>query len=183
MNKRIFAALLQIKYFKQDVVRSLGKNRFRIVYYWLSRPFVGIILYRIERFLYLLIGRYYHIVRIPLVPIFYLMQVYSNTEIHYRANIGGGLVIHHASLGIVVSGHATVGMNLTMTGGNVIGVNNKIKKNSNFVIGDNCSMGANSTIIGPLILGNRITVGSSACVVKDCEKDCSVLIGVPAKIK
>jgi len=35
-----------------------------------------------------------------------------------------------------------------------------------FVIGDDCSLGANATIIGPLILGERIKVGASACVIK-----------------
>lgn len=41
-------------------------------------------------------------------------------------------------------------------------------------------MGANAVIIGPVVIGNNVTVGASACVVKNAE-DGAVLVGVPAK--
>ena len=170
----------QIKYFTKDIKRMLGKHKIRILHIWLSRSFWGVFLYRFERCLFLLLGDTYRFIRIPFTPIQLLIQSYSNIDIHYKANIKGGLSILHSSVGCVISGQAEIGKNLTLTGGNVIGFHKNNRKE--FVIGDNCSLGANATIIGPLVLGHNITIGASACVVKSCDKNNSILVGVPARI-
>ena len=172
--------MTQFKYFISDINRLLGKRKIRIIHIWLSRIFVGIILYRFERSLFLIFNNLYGILRIPFSPFFYLLQAYSNIDIHYKSEIKGGLLILHPSLGIVISGQASIGKNLTLTGGNLIGAKINCKKDS-FVIGDNCTFGANATLIGPLILSNNIIIGASACVVNSCIQENSVLIGVPAK--
>ena len=168
----------QIKYLQKDIVRILGKDKWRIIVILFSRIFIGIFWYRIERSLYLFFGKKYQIIRILLSPFFYLIQAYTNVDIHYKASIGPGLLILHSSVGIVISGKAIIGKNLTLTGGNVIGMSDKP---GNLIIGDNCSLGANACIIGPLKLGNNIKIGSCACVVKSFEKDTLTLVGVPAK--
>ena len=43
------------------------------------------------------------------------------------------------------------------------------------------SLGANVTIIGPVHIGNNVTVAAGAVVVKDVPDNCMVA-GVPAKI-
>ena len=48
-------------------------------------------------------------------------------------------------------------------------------------IGNNVSLGANVTIIGPVHVGNNVTVAAGAGVVKDVPDNCMVA-GVPAKI-
>jgi serine O-acetyltransferase len=174
--------MTQLNYFKKDVIRMLGKNKIRIIHIWLSRSFWGILMYRIERSLFLLFGNAYGIIRVPFIPIFTLLQAFSNIDIHYKADIKGGISILHASVGIVISGQSNIGRNLTLTGGNVIGVKRTAPKGS-FIIGDNCSLGANATIIGPVILGNKITIGSCACVIRDCLTENSILVGVPATEK
>ena len=172
--------MTQFKFFIQDVKRMLGKNRLRILHIWLSRVFWGVFLYRLERSLYLVIPKIYGIARIPFIPLFNIIQAYSNIDIHYKSEIKGGLIVLHPSVGVVISGQAVVGENLTLTGGNVIGVKRQSKKGE-FVIGDNCNFGANATLIGPVILGNHISIGASACVINDCLTDNSILAGVPAK--
>ena len=157
----------------------LGKYKVRILHIWLSRVFWGIFIYRIERSLYLLFPKIYGIIRVPFIPIFNLIQSYSNIDIHYKADIKGGLLVLHPSVGIVISGQAKIGKNLTLTGGNVIGVKRKTKKNE-FKIGDNCTFGANATLIGPLVIANNISIGASACVTKSCLIEKSILVGVPA---
>jgi serine acetyltransferase len=170
----------QIEYFKQDIFRVLGRNKFRIILLAFSRVFWGLFLYRTERSLYLIVGSKYSYLRVILTPIFNIIQAYSNMDIHYKAKIKGGLIILHPSIGVVVSGLSDIGSNLTLTGGNIIGT--KIKGEWGCIkIGDNCNLGANSTIIGPIILANDIKIGASACVVKDCLENNSSLIGVPAK--
>lgn len=174
--------LQQWKYFREDVQRIIGKRKLRILFIWMSRSFVAVFFYRLERSWYLLLGRFYEILRIPFIPILYLIQSYTNIDIHYKANIKGGISILHPAVGVVISGKSVIGSNITLVGGNIIGIN-KPTNHNDFVIGNNCSLGANATIIGPLKLGNNIKIGASACVTKDCKEDNVVLVGVPAKIK
>ena len=169
----------QIKYLQADVGRILGKNKWRILILPFSRIFVGIFWYRVDRSLYLLMGEYYKIIRLLLSPFFLIIQFYTNIDIHYTSDIGPGLLILHPSVGIVVSGKIIAGKNLTLTGGNVIGMN---ENTGNIILGDNCTLGTNACIIGPLTLGNHIQIGALACVVKSFKQDNLTLVGVPAKI-
>ena len=100
-------------------------------------------------------------------------------DIHYKAKIQGGLLVLHPAVGIVISAKVTIGRNITLVGGNVIGFGSGDKEE--FRIGNNCSLGANAVIIGPLILEDNIKIGASACVVKSCEIKGAILVGVPAK--
>jgi serine acetyltransferase len=120
---------------------------------------------------------YYKFIRILFSPFFYLLQIISNCDIHHKAEIQGGINIHHPSAGIVISGKAKIGEMLTLTGGNIIGVKGGSK---GIVIGNNCNIGANACIIGPLQLGNNIKIAAMACVVKSFHDNNLSLIGVPA---
>ena len=170
----------QFKYWIADVNALLGKHKFRIVHIWMSRGFVGISLYRFERALYISLGKWWSIFRILLSPLLYILYSYSNMEINYKADIGPGIKVLHPSGGVVISGKAKIGKGLTLTGGNIIGAKPGCP-DKGIQIGDNCSLGANAVIIGPLKLGNNINVGASACVVKDEVNDGKTLVGVPAK--
>lgn len=170
---------LQMRYFFEDIQRMLGKTKWRILIIWMSRSFCGIFMYRMERALYLLLGNNYKYVRIPITPILYVIQAYSNIDIHYKSNIQGGILILHPSLGVVISGQAIIGANLTLVGGNLIG-SKKTSKKGDFVIGDHCHFGGNATLIGPLILSDYIQIGAHACVVDNFYESHQVLVGVPA---
>ena len=170
----------QFLYFLKDVKRMLGKYKIRILHVWLSRSFVGIFLYRFERGCYLTFGRGYEYLRIIFIPFINMLQAYSNLDLHYKADIGGGMSILHPSAGVVVSGMSIIGSNLTLTGGNVIGLKAKCKR-GDFVIGNNCSLGANAVILGPVILSDNINIGALACVTKNCLIPGTTLVGVPAR--
>lgn len=58
----------QIKYFGQDLKRLLGKYKIRILHIWLSRVFWGLLLYRLERGIFLLLGKPYSLIRILFIP-------------------------------------------------------------------------------------------------------------------
>ncbi len=170
----------QFNYFMQDVRRLLGKYTIRIVHIWLSRAFCGLFLYRFERGLYLSFGKFYKYARIILIPVYNLLQAYSNMDIHYQADILGGLIVLHPSVGVVVSGKSIIGKNLTLTGGNIIGGRAGLKT-GDIIIGDNCSLGANAVIIGPVIIADNTQVGASACVVSNINEPGLTVVGVPAK--
>jgi serine acetyltransferase len=169
----------QLFFFIKDVNQMVGKNKIKILSVWLQRGFWGVLSYRIDRSLYLLIPSIYKYIRVPLTPIFILLEIYSNIEIDYHADIKGGMKILHPSAGVFIGKSVIVGENFTITGGNFIGSKRKVKLGE-FYIGNNCNFGANATIIGPVILGDNIKIGASACVVKDCIKNNTVLAGVPA---
>jgi len=158
----------------------LGKHKVRIVHIWMGRAFIGVMLYRIERGLFLTFGRFWSLGRVVFSPIFYLLYAYSNLEINYRADIGPGILVLHASMGCVVSAKSVIGRNLTLTGGNVIGARAGCPDRG-IVIGNDCSLGANAVILGPVRLANNIKIGAAACVVRNELNDCRILVGVPAK--
>ena len=168
---RIYKSIEQISFFAKDYQRQTGSKKLRMFYLWLSRASVGVFVYRMERMMYLLLGESWKIVRLLFLPILYPLSAYSNLEIPYKANIGPGIVILHASMEIVVSAFATVGENLTLTGGNVIGGKPAVRdaNGGGFIVGDNLNMGANAVILGPITLGDNVTVGAMALVTKSFE--------------
>lgn len=171
----------QIRYFRQDLKRMLGKYKIRILHIWVSRVFWGIFLYRLERSLFLLLGKPYQYLRVIFLPFFNIIQAYSNIELHYKSDIKGGLLILHPSVGVVISGLSVIGQNITLTGGNIIGSKPGCKY-GDIKIGDHCTLGANAVILGPIMIGNGVNIGASACVIKDCLFDNATLVGVPAKV-
>lgn len=172
--------MIQFVYFLEDVYRSVGRKKYRLIGILFTRLFWGIFSYRTDRALFLLFGKFYNLIRLPLVPVFFLLQTISNVDIHYRANILGGLVILHPSAGVVISGRSQIGKNLTLVGGNIIGIRKPINY-YDLKIGDNVFVGANAVILGPIVIGNEIKVGSLANVVHNCLSDGAILIGNPAK--
>lgn len=52
---------------------------------------------------------------------------------------------------------------------------------TNFWIGDNCYIGTGVTILGPVRIGNNVTIAAGAVVIRDVP-DNVVVAGVPAKI-
>lgn len=48
-------------------------------------------------------------------------------------------------------------------------------------IGDDCYIGTGATILGPIKIGNNVTIGAGAIVVKDVPDNC-VVAGNPARI-
>jgi len=117
----ISKALEQIGFLIEDYRRLTGSKKLRMFYLWLSRASVGIMLYRVERMMFLLLGNAWKMIRILFLPILFPLYAYSNLEISYTADIGPGISVLHSSMGVVISGFVTIGKNFTLTGGNVIG--------------------------------------------------------------
>jgi serine acetyltransferase len=173
--------MIQITYLYNDINRMIGRNKYRWLYVWISRSFIGIFSYRLERSFYLITGENYKYLRILILPILTLFQVYSNMDINYKADIKGGFLILHPALGCVISGYSIIGEHLTLTGGNVIGLKKAIK-HGEFIIGNGCTLGANAVILGPMTLGDNIQIGASACVTQSFVGHDVTLVGVPAKL-
>lgn len=91
---------------------------------------------------------------------------------------GAGLTIYHHG-NIIVNEAARIGANCRLHGNNCIG--NKGTVDFAPVIGDNMDLGFGASVIGGVVLGNNITVGANAVVVKTEMDDSVTLVGVPAR--
>jgi serine O-acetyltransferase len=179
------SALDQLRFLAHDLRRANGKHRLRWITCWLSGSIYPMVNYRLSRLLYLLLGaRGFNVLRVPLMPILFLIRPwFRGCEIHYEADIGPGLIVLHPGLGAVISEFTIAGRYLTLTGGNCIGRQRQKKSVGEYeeyvIIGDSVTLGANASIIGPLTVGSNVAIGAGAVVVKDVP-DQAVMVGVPA---
>jgi len=176
-------AFQQLKYLMLELRKMNNTRWWRWYSCWFSTSFITVANYRISRFFYLLLGhRVFPVLHMLLSPAFFLLRPwFRGCEIHYKADLGPGLLVLHPNLGVVVTAYTIAGRNLTLTGGNCIGRQSKKTLNNSpyVIIGDNVSLGANANIIGPLNVGSNVEIGAGAVVVKNLP-DNVVAIGVPA---
>jgi len=144
-------------------------------------PNAGVIIsYRFDRCFYLLCGPIWTFLRVFAFPLFLMLRLLScRHEICFQAQIGRGLRVFHATLGVVVHGDAIVGRNCIFYGGNSIGVR-KFMRRGELALGDNVILGINACVLGPVKVGHHVTIGAGAIVVEDLP-DNTVAVGVPAR--
>lgn len=89
--------------------------------------------------------------------------------------IGGGVCIAHPYSTILNA--ESIGKNFTCIHCTTLGA----KNNGRPVIGDDVTLGACVTIIGPVKVDNNVTIGAGSVVVKDIPDNC-IAVGNPAKV-
>lgn len=122
----ISKAFEQLKFLGSDFSAGIGRLKIRALHYWMSRSFVGVALYRWERFAFLLLGRGWKMGRVLLYPLLNLAYAYSNTDINYGAEIGPGIKILHPSLGVVINGRVIIGSHLNLTAETALAGNGRL---------------------------------------------------------
>lgn len=90
-------------------------------------------------------------------------------------NIGGGLLIQHGFATIIQA--EKIGRNAKIFQQVTIGYNEDKRP----IIGDNVEVCCGAKVIGGVHVGNNVTIGAQALVIKDVE-DNVVVGGVPAKV-
>lgn len=105
----------------------------------------------------------------------------TGIEIHPGAKIKKGLFIDHG-MGIVIGETAEIGNNCIIFHGVTLGGTGKEKGKRHPTIGDNVLIGANATILGPLIVGNNVKIGAETVIVNcNVPSNCTV-VDAPGKI-
>ena len=103
-------------------------------------------------------------------------------ELPWKTVVGRGLIIYH--------GHATVVNDLSVLGDNCtirhcVTIGNKLLSDGTYSdcpqLGNNVDIGSNVCIIGPITIGDHVTIGAGSVVVKDVPSF-SVIAGNPARI-
>lgn len=95
--------------------------------------------------------------------------------------VGKGLKIIHPGFRRVGKIVRSMGNNCTILPMVLFGKKTPDMPSGCITVGDNCYFGTGCTILGPVKIGNNVTVGAGAVVTKDIPDGC-VVAGVPAKI-
>ncbi len=159
--------LQQLRYLAADLGRIINGRRTRLPLLLFHPWALELVCYRTSRALYLLLGPGWKVIRALLAPLHFLLGPWTGRyEIPAEADIGGGLLVLHGALGVVISKHARIGRNCTLAGGNCIGVRKPIRPGE-LVIGDHVLIGANAVVLGPVHIGDRARIGAGAVVTHD----------------
>lgn len=124
----------------------------------------------------LFVNIFYHIIKIN----YESLKVKSGIQIGVNCNIGEGLSIPHYG-NIVVADNCLIGKNCTILQGVTIGANTFKNRYKCAEIGDNVVIGAGAKLIGPVRIGNNVTIGANSVVTSDIQDNC-VVGGIPAKV-
>lgn len=171
----------QLRFLRADCSRLINGRWWRWASIPFSRSLLVVAFYRLDRGLFLTFGRLWAAARIVLSPLTCLIRPWVNAEIHYRADIGPGLLVLHPSLGTVVSAFAVAGRNLILTGGNCVGSRPQAVFPGAVTLGDDVELGVNAVVLGPATVGSGAFVAAGAVVVEDVAPGMTVA-GVPARV-
>jgi serine O-acetyltransferase len=111
--------------------------------------------------------------------IWYMNRLFYSVDIDYRANLAGGFVVIHG-IGLVVGAFVTTKGKTTVYQGVTLGGNSG--KTQLFdgqlirqpFIGENVIIFSNSTLLGPIIIGDNVTIGASSVILKNIESNTTV---------
>jgi len=101
-------------------------------------------------------------------------------DINPAARIGRGIMLDHAT-GFVVGETATIGDNVSILQGVTLGGTGKSEEDRHPKIGNGVLIGAHSTVLGNIRVGDCARIGAGSVVVKEVPPRVTVA-GVPAKI-
>ncbi len=103
------------------------------------------------------------------------------TQIFIHTNVfGPGLYIAHP--GFCWAGESSlIGKNCSILPKVLLGKKHNGVKGKIIIIGDDCYIGTGVTILGPVTIGNNVTIAANSLVNKDIPDNC-IVAGVPAKI-
>ena len=102
-----------------------------------------------------------------------------NCQIYPQATIGKNLYIPHC-IGIVIGNTSVLGDNCVIFPNVVIGAayspnKEKCTGRRHAIIGNNCTIGANSSIIGDIVIGNNVVIGANSIITKDIPDNAIVI--------
>ena len=110
----------------------------------------------------------------------------TGIEIHPGAKIGKNLFIDHG-MGVVIGETSEIGDNVTIyhnatLGGISPSINSNEQRNikRHPTLKDNVVVGSGAQVLGPIVIGKNVKIGSNAVVTKDVPEN-AVMIGIPAK--
>ncbi len=134
-----------------------------VVHRWISHPLYRIHLYFFARL------------------ISFIMRFLTGVEIHPGARIGKGLFIDHG-MGTVIGETAVIGQWCVLYHGVTLGGTGKVRGKRHPSLGNNVLVGAHSTLLGAITVGDNVHIGAETVVIcRNIPSDCTV-VGAPGRI-
>jgi len=121
-------------------------------------------------------SRWYTLARV----ISHLGRWLTGIEIHPGAKIGRRLFIDHG-MGVVIGETTEIGDDCLIYKGVVLGGTTLVKKKRHPTLGNRVVVGSNSTVLGPITIGDGARIGSGSVVVKSVPPGATV-VGVPGRV-
>lgn len=184
MNKKELYKILQT-----DLSRFGGKNpglKDRILhnevwYIWKYIEYMRFIEFHESNNIGNILSRTYH----KLAAIYHWYKLkHLQFKLHlaiYPNTLGPGFRIYHIGGYTHIGQNVKIGRNCTMVSGVVFGNKTEEEDNRPVVVGDNVYFGIHSRVLGPVKIGNNVTIAANAVVTKDIP-DNAIVGGIPAKI-
>jgi len=104
----------------------------------------------------------------------------TGIEIHPGATIGRRFFIDHG-MGVVIGETACIGDDCTLYHGVTLGGTTWQKGKRHPTLGHDVVVGAGAKVLGPIIIGNGVRIGSNAVVLKSVP-DGATVVGIPGRI-
>ena len=123
--------------------------------------------------------------RIMLLSIYKIRHRYNikKTAIHIAPNcVGPGLhLVHRGFRRLGEGSYMKIGRNCTCLPNVLLGKRNPSVEEKDFSIGNNCYIGVGSVVLGPIRIGDNVTIGANSTVLKNVPDNC-VVVGSPAQV-
>lgn len=107
-------------------------------------------------------------------------RLFTGIEIHPGAVIGRRFFIDHG-MGVVIGETAVIGDDCTLYHGVTLGGTTWQKGKRHPTLGRDVVVGAGAKVLGPLLIGDGVRIGSNAVVVKSVPTGATV-VGVPGRV-
>jgi len=124
-------------------------------------------------------GFFRRLIRLLLLPFKPIVDGFSGARIYADSIIGGGLLLHQSS-GVVIAPGVVLGENCTFFSGACVVYKANDKGNASPRIGNNVKLMVGCKIIGDVIIGDNVSVGANAVVIKSIPENC-IAVGIPAR--
>ncbi|MBA4850528.1 serine O-acetyltransferase [Emticicia sp. BO119] len=127
------------------------------------------------------IARFLYLKKIPFIPklITLIIFIVYSSKISYKTKIGKGTFLVYGGIGVLINESAEIGENCS------IGVNSMIVGKSPYrnapKIGNRVFIGPGSVIVGPVVIEDNVVIAPNSVVTKSVAKDL-IVAGNPAKI-
>lgn len=146
-----------------------------ILSFFTNVNFQALLSYRIQH----AISKWPRGLRLLVLPIKLFTEYLTGCQIHFDAQIAGGIKIHHC-IGVVIGGGVRIGKGCNILQNVTLGT----KKLGVFEmpeIGKNVIIYAGAVIVGKIKIGDNCIIGANSVVTKDITSNCMV-IGNPMRV-
>lgn len=159
---------------KADLQFSGNWNPKGIILELLNINFQALLSYRIQH----AISKWPRGFRLLVIPIKLITEYLTSCQIHYDAQIAGGIKIHHCT-GVIIGGGVKIGKGCNILQNVTLGTR-KLGVYEFPEIGKNVTIYTGAVIVGNIKIGDNSVIAANSVAIKSIPKN-SFVAGIPAR--